>query len=212
MERRAFLQRPPLPETEDLFAYWARQAPPLFRIGPEHENSRLFKLLDRTPKLSHPVVAKNGQPGLHPLNIRAGLETYTEELDRIHAAHLLRRTTGSAHPDELNALIGKTAEAAADEIVDAALVQPLPEPPVWVDEGVPRDVAEQQVYFNELNPMWLNELYGDVMRQIYYGGLRERMAMFWHNHFVTELDTYFIAPVAYRYLTLLRTHALGHFK
>ncbi len=28
MERRAFLQLPTLPEAEDLFAYWARQAPP----------------------------------------------------------------------------------------------------------------------------------------------------------------------------------------
>ena len=212
MDRRAFVDLPTLPASEDLFAYWARQAPPLFRIGPEHEKSHLLKLLDRTPKLSPPVVAKNGQTRLQPLKIEAGLEAYAQELDRIHAAHLLRRTTGSAHPDELNALIGKTVEAATDEIVDAALVQPLPEPPVWIDEGVPRDQAERQVYFNELNPMRLNELYGDIMRQIYYGGLRERMAMFWHNHFVTEIDTYIIAPVAHRYLTLLRTHALGNFK
>ena len=149
MDRRAFVDLPTLPASEDLFAYWARQAPPLFRIGPEHEKSRLFKLLDRTPKWSPPVVAKNGQTRLQPLKIEAGLEAYAQELDRIHAAHLLRRTTGSAHPDELNALIGKTVEAAVDEIVDAALVQPLPEPPVWIDEGVPRDRAERQVYFND---------------------------------------------------------------
>ena len=211
MDRRTFFHLPTQPASDDFFAYWARQAPPLFRIGPEHEKSRLLKLLDRAPKRTHPVAAKNGQKP-EPLNIQAGLETYAEELDRIHATHLLRRATGSAHPDELSTLIGKTAEAAADEIVDAALVQPLPEPPEWADRGVPRDEAEQQVYFNELNPMWLNELYTDMMRQIYYGGLRERMALFWHNHFVTELDTYFVAPVAHRYLTLLRTHALGNFK
>jgi uncharacterized protein (DUF1800 family) len=39
------------------------------------------------------------------------------------------------------------------------------------------------------------------------------MALFWHNHFVTEIQTYnFIAPFAYQYLSLLRTHALGNFK
>ena len=211
MDRRAFFHLPTQPTPEDFFAYWARQAPPLFRIGPEHQKSRLLKLLGPSPWQPRPAVAKNGQEP-QPLNIKAGLEVYAEELDRIHAAHLLRRAAGSAHPDEIDALIGKTAEAAVDEIVDAAIVQPLPEPPVWVDESVPRDQDEAQVYFNELNPMWLNELYTDLMRQVYYGGLRERMAMFWHNHFVTEIDTYFIAPVAHRYLTLLRTHALGNFK
>ncbi len=208
MERRAFIERPTLPETEDLFAYWARQAPPLFRIGPKHENSRLLKLLGQATK--PPATAKNGQ--LEPLKIEAGLEAYADVLDRTHAAHLLRRATGSAHPDQLAEMIGQTAEEAADELVDAALAYPLPEPPAWIDEGVPRDQQEQQVYFNELNPVWLTELYGALMKQIYYGGLRERMTMFWHNHFVTEIDTYIIAPVAYRYLTALRTHALGNFK
>ena len=119
MERRAFLQLPTLPEAEaeDLFAYWARQAPPLFRIGPEHENSRLVKLLGQATKPSHPATAKNGQTGLEPLKIEAGLETYADVLDRTHAAHLLRRATGSVHPDQLAEMIGKTAEEAADELV-----------------------------------------------------------------------------------------------
>ena len=60
--------------------------------------------------------------------------------------------------------------------------------------------------------MWLVEYYADLMRQLYHGGLRERMTLFWHNHFVTELEDYLIAPYAYRYVTTLHTHALGNFK
>ena len=38
------------------------------------------------------------------------------------------------------------------------------------------------------------------------------MTLFWHNHFVTQYDDYFIAMHAYRYLKLLREHALGNLK
>ena len=43
------------------------------------------------------------------------------------------------------------------------------------------------------------------------GGLRERMTLFWHNHFVTQYDDYFLAMHAYRYLKLMREHAFGNF-
>lgn len=42
--------------------------------------------------------------------------------------------------------------------------------------------------------------------------LREKMVMFWHNHFVTETNTVDNALFCYRYNALLRQHALGNFK
>lgn len=41
---------------------------------------------------------------------------------------------------------------------------------------------------------------------------REKMVLFWHNHFVTEIGKYEHAPIAYRYLTTLRYNALRNFK
>lgn len=144
---------------------------------------------------------------------RPGLFPSSATLDRRQAAHILRRTGSGGNPDEVQALIGTPADVAVDAIVDAAVARPMPEPPVWVDEGLPgRRDPEREAYLNELNPAWLSEFRTDIMREIYAGGLRERMMMFWHNHFVTQIATYRIAPLAYRYVTALREHALGNLK
>ena len=38
------------------------------------------------------------------------------------------------------------------------------------------------------------------------------MTLFWHNHFVTELEVYELAIYAYRYLNTIRTNCLGNLK
>jgi uncharacterized protein (DUF1800 family) len=38
------------------------------------------------------------------------------------------------------------------------------------------------------------------------------MTLFWHNHFVTEMDIVKDSRYSYRYVALLHTHALGNFK
>ena len=43
-------------------------------------------------------------------------------------------------------------------------------------------------------------------------GCENGMTLFWHNHFVTQYDDYFVAMHAYRYLKLLRQFALGNLK
>ncbi|MDX1548901.1 MAG: DUF1800 family protein, partial [Rhodothermales bacterium] len=212
MNRRAFLRIDPAAAgPEDPIAHWARQAPPLLRVAPERERGLVHRLLRAAPP-TPPAAAKNGTAGPRPLGIAAGLTPYAAPLDRRHAVHLLRRTGFDAAPAEVDALLGMEAGDAVDALVDAALVPPVPMPPDWVDEGVPRSQDAQQTYFMDRNPEWLMEYYATLMRQLYYGGLREKMTLFWHNHFVTEIDAYLIAPYAYRYVETLRTHALGNFK
>jgi uncharacterized protein (DUF1800 family) len=43
-------------------------------------------------------------------------------------------------------------------------------------------------------------------------GIREKMVLFWHNHFVTETNTVDNARFCYQYNVLLRTYALGNFR
>ncbi|MFK7845375.1 MAG: DUF1800 family protein, partial [Rhodothermales bacterium] len=43
-------------------------------------------------------------------------------------------------------------------------------------------------------------------------GLRDKMALFWSNHFVTQQSGYGLGPYMVQYLDLLRTHALGNLK
>jgi uncharacterized protein (DUF1800 family) len=150
---------------------------------------------------------------LKPLAIEAGLESYTAPLDQPHATHLLRRTGFGARPGEIDALMGMDVQTAIPVIVEAAINAPLPDPPVWANEAVPRrNDAQSQAYIQN-NGEWMLELRGDWFRQMYMGGLRERLTLFWHNHFVTEADTYLnLAVYAYRYVNTLRTHAVGNFK
>ncbi|MBK6838595.1 MAG: DUF1800 family protein [Bacteroidetes bacterium] len=42
--------------------------------------------------------------------------------------------------------------------------------------------------------------------------LREKMVLFWSNHFVIEFDTVSVSTYIYKYNELLRLYALGNFK
>ncbi len=82
---------------------------------------------------------------------------------------------------------------------------PEPPPPRGSD-------AEAIDAYLQANRTWLREYRDSWLAEMQQGLLREKMALFWHNHFVTESRTYRLAPYAYQYLTLLRTHALGNFR
>ncbi|MFQ5568589.1 MAG: DUF1800 family protein [Rhodothermales bacterium] len=185
--------------------------PPLMVAPPPPD---FFPLpLRRTAPPIHRTYIRNEDP-LKPLDIQGGLATYSELLDRSHAAHILRRSGFGADPLETDALIGMTAEDAIDVIVDEAVNQALPDPFDWVDDPVPPRGSSQEVFnaYLQSNSQWLIDFRNDWLMRMYYGGLRERMVLFWHNHFVTEVDTYVLAAYAYRYVETLRTHALGNFK
>ena len=133
--------------------------------------------------------------------IRAGVEGYTKRLNRRHAIHLLRRISFGAHLREIDALTGLSVEVAVNMLVDEAITQPLPDPPSWIDQAVPLNEQERTPYF-ETNQQWVLDYQAAWLEQMFFGGLRERMTLFWHNHFVTHTANYRLAPYAYRYLTV----------
>ncbi len=153
-------------------------------------------------------------PALTPLSISAGLEPHTAPLDQLSAAHLLRRTSFGAAPEQIEGYLGQTAADVAADLVQAAVEAPMPDPPEWINETPPgRDVSqEQRQAYRQANRERLREWVAAWYERMVEYGLREKMTLFWHNHFVTEVQTYRGAPIAYRYVTALRTHALGNFK
>ena len=83
----------------------------------------------------------------------------------------------------------------------------------WANEITPINGSEEEVdMFIQNNIRWLNELQDEWFLTMITVGFRERMTLFWQNHFVTQYDDYFVAMHAYRYLKLLREHALGNLK
>ncbi len=175
-------------------------------------NRRAF--LQRTATLSSAAAPSPQTAARAPLPITAGLTAYTAPLSEREALHLLRRCGYGSTVALIQTKVGLAANEAVDALVDEALAQSLPEPPVWKDEPIPgrnASNAERDAY-NMANREWYRELQLGWHAGLPGGGLRERMTVFWSNHFVTEYRTYQTATLAYRYLNLLRTHALGSFR
>ena len=177
--------------------------------------------MDRRAFLQSPVSspprakAAASIPKPAPLSISAGLEPYTTSLDRRHLDHLLRRVGfGVSLEERLHTFVGQTAAEVVDHLLAKALTLPLPPPPFWVDRAPPGPGASESdlMTYRTTNRTRLTAWQRQWLRALRTDGLREKMTAFWHNHFVTEFEVYELAPYAYRYLTMLRTHALGNFK
>ncbi|MDX1420661.1 MAG: DUF1800 domain-containing protein [Rubricoccaceae bacterium] len=138
-------------------------------------------------------------PPPSPPPVSSGLEPYTGPWDEPQAAHLIRRALfGLTRADLVDALFRSPA-GAVDHLVDTAVARPLPAAPSWYNTA-------------GTNIAWRYEWQEAWYAEMRAGGLKERMTLLWHDHFVTAIDVYGHAAFAYQYLTKLRTHALGNFR
>ncbi|HLA63592.1 MAG TPA: DUF1800 domain-containing protein, partial [Rhodothermales bacterium] len=157
-------------------------------------------------------------------SVTNGLEPYVPTADapwnRRRALHLLRRTGFGHRAADVARVQTEGAAAAVDRIVDAALAAPLPAVPGWIDRRPPATTEPQTVQFayQAENRAWLQEMLSEVFDQATEAvtpgtGLRERMALVWHNVAVTEVSSYTnSATWLQRYWSILRRDALGSYR
>lgn len=144
-------------------------------------------------------------------NLNPYLPTAEKPWDRRRAVHLFRRTAFGTSLQEINLSLGLSPVSIVNQIVDKAVTLPLTATPVWANwtlsnySPIP-DVRNTQIGNQILE--WSTQWIVDMKKN----GLRDRMSWFWHNHFVTKIDTYFCPSWMHRYHTLLQKHALGNFK
>lgn len=144
----------------------------------------------------------------------SGIDPWAGYLDEQTARHLLRRTSFGVAPDRLASVVDRPATEVVADLVEEARSLTALEPPTWYDSAPPgrgSSTATIEAY-NAGNNAWVGELRWNWIGGMRERGLRERMTLFWHNHFVTEQSVYFYAVFAVRYLDLLRLHALGNFR
>ena len=227
MDRRTFLRRPeasapPASAPSAPTASAPRPAEPPFEYAPGRFAPGNVGVRWRGARPERPATAPDS--GALPLATTAGLDPFVPTpdapWDRRRAAHLLRRTGFGADRAAITALLAQSPLAAVDALVDAALAAPpLPLPP-WVDAYIPDyenpEPGEIEAY-DQANVGRLYEtqraVFGEMLALRAAGtALRERLALVWHNHFVTGLETYFHAPWLERYWRLLRSHAFGDFR
>ncbi len=146
------------------------------------------------------------------------LSAYKKDFGKEQLLHLLRRSLFGVGFKEFNSFKGKTLEQCLDILLKQSALSPpviqgdnelkdalVPEGTTWVNtpfENPQIDTRRRLM----LKMWWVEHI---VNRDL---SLTEKMTLFWHNHFVTEMDIVKDSRYSYRYVAMLRNHALGNFK
>ena len=146
----------------------------------------------------------------------SGLTPYTGTWDFEKAAHLLRRTIYGVTYQQIKTAVVEGMDSTVDQLLSPGILPPPPlnfnfqdDPNVpigesWIDAPY-SSIENFMQYRNESMVAWTMELLVNEGVSI-----REKMVLFWHNHFVTaNIED---ARYIYRYSNLLRTYAIGDFK
>lgn len=162
-------------------------------------------------------------------SVSSGVSAVKGKLSAAQLTHLLKRAMFGANPKDLEHFKGKKLKKIISELVNAE--EQLPAPPVnnyndpdsrkqeenyFVDDEIPAGQTwVNSVTFNGKNnskrktsfkSWWFGLMIGQQR------SLREKMVLFWHNHFATESNIIDNARYLYQHNQLLRRHALGNFR
>lgn len=127
--------------------------------------------------------------------------------DRRRVQHLFRRMGFGAQPSEIEAALKRKPAELVDELVSSALNLALPPAPSWAN----MKYSDYQNFDQQIGPQYI-EWTTRWMRDMYKNGFREKLALFWHNHFVTQGETYVCPSYLYAYHKILQQFCLGDFK
>jgi uncharacterized protein (DUF1800 family) len=150
-----------------------------------------------------------------------GINAYTGTFGQAELFHLLRRTLFGATKADMTFFAGKTM----DEVVDLIMtLPPNPPPPPLNNYGNNTNTPDAEVPFGQTwvnaaaNPTIefarINSLKSWWISQMLQPGrnIREKMTLFWHNHFATQTTTVQDSRYLYKHHALLRANCLGNFK
>ena len=140
------------------------------------------------------------------------LQPYEDSLGRQDIYHLLRRTLVAPSRTDIEQSISMTLEELVDQLLDDSAS--LPGPPRFVSECLNAsalywDSGRTEIidtFFDELRRWWLLLMTNSRL------SARERLTLFWHNHF--SVNARVVQDSRYIYLQnqLFRRHDLGNFK
>ncbi len=154
-----------------------------------------------------------------PRGSTTGVAQYNGQWTKKEVAHLLRRTMFGAAYSDIEYFATKTMSQAVDELLN---IGTAPAPPLnnYGTVQVPDpNVAFGQTWVNA--PLDTNLLTKRAFSLMAWGignmlnqsrTIEEKMVLFWHNHFSTELTTYQDARFGYKYISTIRQNCLGDLK
>ena len=174
---------------------------------------RRFFLKSYEPKINQPVQ-KN-------FRTNSDLTPYNNTLTNGELQHLLKRTLFGSSRSDLSYFSNKSLNQVVDELLNP--ITPLPAPPL--NDYNNSTITDPSVALGET---WINNPTNDgninsarraSFKKWWTGvminqdrSIREKLAMFWANHFGTESTEIGNAHYVYAHHSLLRKNALGNFK
>ncbi len=168
------------------------------------------------------VLSESATPKSTPPN--GGLTQYAGVWTVNEVTHLLKRTLFGASQADISYFITLGFPASVDEIINPSA--PLPDPPVkeyatptntstpdsniangttWVIDPS-TDGTVNSLRIASFKKWWMGVMINQDR------SIREKMTLFWHDHFSTETNTISDAQFVYNHHKLLRTNAVGNFK
>ncbi len=122
--------------------------------------------------------------------------------------HLYRRVGFGATPDQLEVALELSPAQLVDQILSDAINAPLVDEPEWAYWDYDTFLSNGIEDLFPVHVEWMLQF----MQRAIENGPRERLAIFWHNHFVTKYESYGYPSLMYQYHRLLEEHAFGNFK
>ncbi|MBO9201790.1 MULTISPECIES: DUF1800 domain-containing protein [Niastella] len=154
-------------------------------------------------------------------SVTTSLKKYKGKWGQPEVKHLLKRTLFGAKKEDIDYFTSRSLRHTIQELLNTA--EPIPGPPVnnynddkYSDEEIQPGVTWiTAVKYSGMNggrrrnsfKAWWMGCMLDQQRT-----LREKMVLFWHNHFATETTSVDNPTMIYKHNVLLRQYALGNFK
>lgn len=148
-----------------------------------------------------------------------GLNKYTGTWGNAQVLHLLRRTLFGVKQSELTAFKAMSLDDAVAALLNISTTAPSPPVNAYNNgTAIDPDVPAGQTWINSpISPNYSFQRRRSV--KSWWTGLmladttiREKMVLFWHNHFATEGETIQVEHFFYKNNVLIRQHCLGNFK
>lgn len=134
-----------------------------------------------------------------PLTVYGASQTWG--VNEVH--HLYKRAAFGISPVDVKTILTKTPAEAVDDLVDAAFNLAPTSEPSWANNYTDSDLND-----NDLRKEWRYTM----LTALKNNGLRDRLMLFWSNHFVTEYQSYRCPSYWYDYINILQRNCLGNLK
>lgn len=151
------------------------------------------------------------------------LNPYAGPWDYAAVRHLLKRTVFGATRNDLAQFMSQGFDASINQLLDTTISLPAPPVKEYNSSSAANPdtaIAAGQTWVNDVNNDGTIASFRRASFKKWWVGtminqdrnIREKMTLFWHNHFSTESNDVGNAQFVYKHHNLLRTNALGNIK